>query len=208
MPRLTRKLPSYRHHKPSGRAVVTLNDHDHYLGGWNTPESHAEYDRLIAGWLPSRWVAIALGGEAAGDLTVNEGLAAFWRHAERHYRSPEGKPSSELDNFRDTFRPLKKLYGITIAREFSPLKLKALRQAMINSGLCRNVINQRIGRIVHTFKWATSEEMVPASVHQALKAVSGLQRGRTDAKESRPVRPVPDASLDALRPFVAPRCGA
>jgi hypothetical protein len=51
MPRLTNKLPSYRLHRPSGRAVVTLNGRDHYLGGWNTPESRTEYDRLIADWL-------------------------------------------------------------------------------------------------------------------------------------------------------------
>jgi hypothetical protein len=132
-----------------------------------------------------------LGGTSHNDLTVSEVLAAFWRHAERHYRTPGGKPSSELNNFKDTFRPLNKVYSGTIARQFSPLKLKALRQSMIESGPCRNTINQRIGRIVHAFKWAASEELVPASVHQALKTMSGVQRGRTDATESEPVRPVP-----------------
>jgi hypothetical protein len=28
-----RRTPSYRHHQPSGQAVVTLNDKDHYLRG-------------------------------------------------------------------------------------------------------------------------------------------------------------------------------
>ena len=53
MPRLSRKLPSYRHHKSDGRAVVTLNGRDVYLGRFGTPESRAEYDRLIAQWLAS-----------------------------------------------------------------------------------------------------------------------------------------------------------
>ena len=44
MPRLTRKLPSYRLHKPSGRAVVTLNDRDHYLGPYSSPESWESID--------------------------------------------------------------------------------------------------------------------------------------------------------------------
>jgi integrase len=74
---------------------------------------------------------------------------------------------------------------------------------MIDSGLCRNTINQRIGRIVHVFKWAASEELVPASVHQALKTVSGLQKGRTEARESEPVKPVPEAYVEAIRPFVS-----
>jgi integrase len=90
-----------------------------------------------------------------------------------------------------------------MAREFSPLKLKAVRQSMIESGLARTTINQRIGRIVHIFKWAASEELVSAQVHQTLKTVSGLQKGRTQARESEPVRPVPDAHVDAIRSHVS-----
>jgi hypothetical protein len=114
--------------------VVTLNGHDRGLGDFGTPESRAEYDRVIAEYLASRRLPRALpaGTEpGSADLTINELLLAFWRHAEQHYRTPSGKQSSELANFGDTFRPVKKLYGDTIAREFSPLKLKALRYAMI-----------------------------------------------------------------------------
>src|SRR4051794_10261210 len=52
------------------------------------------------------------------------------------------------------------------------------------------------------FKWAVENELVPPSVLQALKAVNGLRRGRTEARESAPVRPVPDAFVDAVRPHV------
>jgi hypothetical protein len=134
MPRLTRKLPSCRHHKPSGKAVVTLDGRDHYLGDFGTPESRAEYDRLIAEYLANRRMrpaanpAIGVDSVGSSDLTINEVLLAFWRHAERHYRTPSGAPSKELANFRDAFRPLRQLYGCTVAREFSPLRLKALRQ--------------------------------------------------------------------------------
>jgi len=51
MPKLTVTPPSYRHHKPSGRAVVTLNGKDHYLGPWQSPASRAEYKRLLAEWM-------------------------------------------------------------------------------------------------------------------------------------------------------------
>jgi hypothetical protein len=123
MPRLTRKLPSYRLHRPSGLAVVTLDGKDIYLGPHGSPESRAEYERALAGWLASRRDPGPAGAPAppAGDLTVNELVLAFWRHAERHYRTPAGRPSSELGNFRDSFRPLRKLYGGLVACEFSPL---------------------------------------------------------------------------------------
>jgi integrase len=74
---------------------------------------------------------------------------------------------------------------------------------MIDSGLCRSEINRRIGRVVRAFKWAVSEELVPPSVHQALQTVSGLRRGRADVRESEPVRPVPEAFVDAIQPFVS-----
>lgn len=49
MPR-KKKIPSYRLHKSSGQAVVTLAGHDHYLGVHGTPESQQAYARLIALW--------------------------------------------------------------------------------------------------------------------------------------------------------------
>ena len=52
MPKLTStKVPSYRLHKQSGRAIVTLNGRDCLLGKFGTPESQAEYNRLIAEWI-------------------------------------------------------------------------------------------------------------------------------------------------------------
>ena len=51
MPAHAIKAPSYRLHKPSGQAVVTIDGRDLYLGRHDTPASRAEYDRLIAEWL-------------------------------------------------------------------------------------------------------------------------------------------------------------
>ena len=44
--------------------------------------------------------------------------------------------------------------------------------------------------------------MVPPSIHHSLKALAGLRRGKSNARESEPVRPVPDAYVDAIRPHV------
>ncbi len=37
MPRLTHKLPSYRLHRASGQAVITLTGRDYYLGAEAKP---------------------------------------------------------------------------------------------------------------------------------------------------------------------------
>lgn len=45
---------------------------------------------------------------------------------------------------------------------------------------------------------AVSEEYVGDNVLMALKTVSGLQAGRTRFHETKPVKPVPDAHVDAI----------
>lgn len=54
---------------------------------------------------------------------------------------------------------------------------------------CRPVINRRIDRVKRMFRWATSQELVPVTVYQALRTLSGLQRpyrgSRTDARQTR-----------------------
>ncbi len=55
MPNSSVPIPLCRHDWPSGQAVVTLNGRDFYLGPWKSPEGQAEYDRLIAEWVPHGW---------------------------------------------------------------------------------------------------------------------------------------------------------
>src|SRR4051794_13686603 len=119
------RTPSYRHHKPTNQAVVTLNGRDIYLGIYGSPKSRAEYDRLIAEWLTNG--RTFLGGRPDG-LTVNEILLAYLRHAEGYYRK-DGKPTRELENIKLALRPLRRLYGHTFASKFGPLALKAVRSS-------------------------------------------------------------------------------
>ncbi len=51
MPASSLRTPSYRHHRSSGQAVVTVDGRDIYLGKFGMAESRAEYDRLLAEWL-------------------------------------------------------------------------------------------------------------------------------------------------------------
>jgi integrase len=128
-------------------------------------------------------------------------LLDYVRFAESYYVK-RGEPTSEVVCLRYSIRPLRQLYGDTSAKDFGPLQLKAVRQAYVDHGYCRNEVNKHVGRIVRIFKWAASEGMVPPSVHHGLQTVSGLRRGRANVRESEPVKPVPDAFVDAIRPFV------
>jgi integrase len=213
MPRRRSSVPSYRRHKQSGQAIVTLTDaprgrrRDVLLGPHGTPESRAEYARVLADWearnrsLPPTPTP---SGGAPTDLTVAELLLAFWRFAESHYRHPDGTPTGELANLRHALRPLRELYGHTPAAKFDGPALKALRQRLVDRGLSRGVVNQRVGIVRRVFRWAVGEALLPAAVHQALAAVDGLKRGRSGAREAEPVGPVEGRHVEAVLPRVLP----
>jgi integrase len=197
-----RRLPKLCRHKGTGRFYVTLSGRELYLG--RTPKAaKLEYDRIIGEWLANgRRLAAADGAPA--DLTVSELLSAFWTHAEAYYRLPSGEPSSELNWIASAVRPLRRLYGGTPARDFGPLALEVVRGELVKQGYVRSAINGRVDRICRIFRWAASKELLPAGIYQALRAVPGLRRGRSEAAESKPVRPVADPVVDATLPHLSP----
>jgi integrase len=136
------------------------------------------------------------------DLTVNELLLAFVEWAERYYRKG-GRETGEVMNIKYSVRCLRELYGPTLAGAFGPLQLKTVRRAIMGTDICRNEVNRRVRIVVRAFKWGVAEGMVPPSVHHGLKAVDGLRRGRCEVRETEPVRPVPDAFIDVVRPYVS-----
>lgn len=179
-------VPRLRRHKARGLAVVRLGGRDFYCGRWGTPAARREYERVVGEWLAAGRRTSAPDAPA---ITVVEVLAAFMRHAGKHYVK-RGEPTSEIGCLRAALRPVRELYGRTPAAEFGPLCLKAIRERWIAAGLARSTINKHCGRIRGAFKWATSEGLVPVAVWQALGSVAGLQRGRTEARETAPVEPV------------------
>jgi integrase len=205
MPRLT-SVPTYRLHKQSGQAVVTLPDglgnrRDVLLGKFGSPESRADYARAIGEW-EAHGRRLPQPAGAAGDLTVNELLLRYWRWAEGHYQDAAGNVSRELEGVALASRPLRQLYGHTPARDFGPLALRAVRAAMVKAGLCRGVVNNRVNRVRRVFKWAASFELVPPSVYEALRTVAGLQRGRSEAREADPVGPAREDHVNATLPHL------
>jgi integrase len=206
------RLPKYRHYKPKDLAVVRLDGRDHYLGKYDSDESREKYRRLVAEWIASGRSARPTPGpgaiaDQAADLTVSELILAYVKFVDLYYVK-DGRPTVEPGNIRLVMRIVRRLYGSSPVHGFGPLALKAVRKEMIRAGGCRTEINRRVGRIVRMFKWGVSEELVPPSVHEALRSVAGLRKGRSAAREKPPVRPVSDGDVEAIRPFVGRRIWA
>ena len=197
--------PKYRHYKPKNLGVVRIDGKYHYLGRCNSPESWGLCHRLVAEWLSNGLEpeAPCSPGQSETTISINELVLAYWRFSEGYYVK-DGEPTKELSCMREALRPLAKLYGRTPAAEFGPKALKAVRQHMIDADLSRGVINSRMSRIKRMFKWAVAEELVPPSVYHGLQAVAGLRFGRSEARETEPIHPVPDLYVGAVLPFLTP----
>ena len=154
------RLPSYRRHKPTGQAVVTLSGKDYYLGRWNSRASRAEYDRLIGEWLAAgRCLPSSRSGT---DLTVAELGCAYWNFAKGYYRK-DGQPTRSLDRVKLAVRLLRKTYGPTLAHSFGPLALQAIQRELVPGGRCRRYVNYLTDSIKRIFKWAASQELLPVT---------------------------------------------
>lgn len=197
------RTPSYRRQKQkrrSDQAFVVLNGKRHYLGPYGSPQSKAAYQKIVAEWLVG-------GGELppeADDLTVMELLARYWKWAEKHYRDAKGNPTTSIDNARQAVRRLRDGFGSMSVADFRPRAYKAFRQELVDEGHSRPYVNRLAGIVKRIFKWGVAEELVPSEVYHELAAVPGLQRGRTDAPECEPIKPVPDAYVDAVLDHLTP----
>lgn len=194
MPRKPR-TPSYRLHKPTGQAVVTLSGRDVYLGPHGSPESRALYDQKVAEWLAAGRSHLPTAG---ADLTVSEVVAAYLGHARTRYTG------SQLDRVERSLGVVRRLYGATPARDFRGRALKAVRQAIVAEGHNRRHANQRVDCVKRAWRWALSEELVPAEAVAGVLAVAGLRRGETEAPEPEAVPPVPAEHVEATLPFLSP----
>src|SRR5437868_2336060 len=114
-------------------------------GPFDSEESRTAFSQLQLELASSPTIAPAEG------LSVAEVLAGYIDHAEKYYATADGTPAKEVDSVKRSIRPVRLLYSELPAADLSPLKLKAVRQSMIDAGHCRKQINKRIDRVRRAF---------------------------------------------------------
>jgi integrase len=193
-----RRIPTYRIHKPTGLAVVTLNGKDHYLGPHGTPESRAKYERILAEYLQAGRRTPT--PPDASRTTVGKICERFLSYARETYRDSAGAPSGEADNVRLALEDITLLFLDLPISEFGPMRLKLYRDRLIARGLARTTINQRVNIVRRAFRWGVEMELVPPTILHGLQAVEGLKAGRTIAHEMTPVQAVPLEDIERTLP--------
>src|SRR4029450_8216552 len=111
-----KRIPTYRLHRASGRAVVTLpiagvpRGRDVFLGRYGSPLSRQKYAQVIAQWTDA---GDAPATAASDDVTVVELMDRYFQHVLAWYPH-----SDEPYAIRAALRPLSDLYGLSAVRDF------------------------------------------------------------------------------------------
>lgn len=182
-------VPKVRRHKPKNLAYVWLDGGRVYLGKWGSPEIEAKYDAVISEWI-SNGRRLPSGNS---ELTIAELVDLFEERAKGRYAS--SGPKGELAKVKRSHRPLVELYGATLARKFSAIRLERVRDTFIADGLGRLQIESYVRRIIRTFEFGVAREITTPEQLVLLRSLEPLRHG--EAPDPVDVEPVSDEDVDA-----------
>ncbi len=203
------RIPSYRLHKPSGRAVVQFRPlygkSPVYLPGkFNSPESLLAYEEMRREILKHLLKGGSRAAKQRRRVSVNMLLSKFLDWAVDYY----GVTSDEYVHLKIACRPLATKFGDVATDDFGPLALKEIREGWIADGLSRNYINQQVNCLRRVFRWGTENELVQPTTLHGLRAVAGLRKGKTLARETPKKRNVSWEVVQMILPHVSQLIGA
>ena len=154
----------------------------------------------VAEWL-SNGRRLPAPSPAPGPTHVNELALAYLRRRGYYVKT------RQADNGAGQHPPCDPAPPPTLRRYpgagLRAARLKAVRQAMIESGLCRNEVNKRVRPDRPAVQVGRRRGDRPSLRPSRPPGGLGLRRGRADVRESEPVKPVPDAFVDAIQPYVS-----
>lgn len=129
-------------------------------------------------------------------FTVNELCDRWIVHAQTYYRRPDGTPSGRADIQSPLVRDLRELYGRRPVEALTHPDMLRLRDRLVQRGLARSTINSILSGVRGIFKWALDEALISAQCKAELTQVANLKAFRSPARETEPIRAVPDDDID------------
>jgi integrase len=209
-PKGSRKTPTLRLHKPSGRAVVTLDGRDHYLGDYGSTAAQDAYDRLVGAWM-QRGRTLSSRERGGEPVTVAEVIAAFWSQHVPTMRS-------ERKYVLAPFRILRKMYGETNINEFGPVAFRTFRATLMKEPvkrymgtrglvplghtLSRCTVNTYMKHVKGMMQWAMENELVSVSTLHTILAIKPLEKDAKGVRETDDVPPAKMEDVEAVRQLV------
>jgi len=193
MPKLNSRYP--KNCRDRNQAFSWYNGKRIYHGAWGSPEAKKSYDRFIAALLENPTLPLRMG---ADGVLISELAAGFVEYVESR-----NMDKTDVGHFKRAVGFLVEVYGKFSVNEFSPKKLKAVRNQMVKAGtLSRPMINLYVRKIRSVFSWGTEEEVVNSNVVHAIREVKALRKGEQGTFEPPPRKNVPDDVVRRTLPFL------
>ena len=185
----------------SGIYYIYVNRKRVYLGKCDEKTAVIRYNALMQKTLDP----LSHLSSSPGDIMLVELAARFMVSHKGYYkRSSEGF-DKQLHRFHIALSFPLALFAELPAAQFGAKKLIETRDAMVASNrFTRGYINTLINCIRRVFSWGVEQELVTPACLTALRAVSPLKRGRSEAKESSPVISVDPATVAATLKCLSP----
>ena len=130
-----KRVPKYCHHKATNQAYVRIQGKCHYLGVYDSEESHARYKRLMiqllqkpdskpVGQLDDTWKET--------NATVSKVCLEYFKHAQDYFQN-----SGRINVVRSIIKGFRGIYGDLLASQFTRDRFKEYRQSLIDRKLSR-----------------------------------------------------------------------
>lgn len=156
------------------------------------PSSKSRRDAERAAWREWERITHKTVEHRPDGRTVNDVCDAWCAHAKEYY-----KDSSEHSTAAISVRMFRNLHGSRFIGDLEHSDMLAVRDALVRSGdLCRQTVNRYMLIIKRMLAWALDEGLVRAYVKAELSQVSPLKRNRSAARETQPIRAVPQDVID------------
>ena len=195
MPKLKKQDP--KNCRDRNQAFSWYNGKRIYHGVWGSPEAKKNYRRFCTALDENPALPLQVG--KMGSALISELADGFLAGIESQ------KDKSHVTHFKIAIGYLVDIYGDMPVGEFSPKKLKTVRNQMVKTGkLCRRMVNDYTGRIKQIFAWGVEEELVPPNVYDAIRVVKTLPKGTPGTFDHPEREAVPLWAIIATLPFLAP----
>ncbi|MDB5344291.1 MAG: site-specific tyrosine recombinase XerD [Schlesneria sp.] len=188
----------------NGRAFTKVHGCFISLGRSDDPQSRIRYAAVLTEQASGRPAVVT----PKAAVTLNELFLKYVTDELPRFSS------SERHCQMTVIRMVRQLFGFVPVAEFGPLKLRAVRDAMVagdpnqkdragkpnpRKPWSRNTVNRQVKRLRAIIRWGVSWEMVSSTVVDALDTVASLTAAETTAAESIPRVAVPAVAFHAVR---------
>jgi integrase len=140
--------------------------------------------------------------------SLDKACGLFMAWADTYYRRTDGTPTGEAANCELALRSLRAKCGTKSIDDIVYADILSTRESLIQDGMYRTTINQRVGVWKRFFAWALENRLCQAATTAEARAIGALKPHRSPAPEGDPVRPVPHLAVKRTIPRLPPNLQA